>query len=946
MQESNGYLEKFASKNTVTPAVNISSNAVPTTQGSAQGTSYGADYSYEATNAAAATYQYDYTLPQNGVPVDASTSLTYDAKAESVVQGSNAAAYHETGGNAGDIPFQQGLNATQYQVNDFWGQQSYTNNETANANVQSDLHNATTSNYGEYSHSSQNSYEQNVSYVDNQNLGSYDYYQQAPAAQQPVTNDAVAPSYVAPPSGPPVGVYKGSTKSRSNSSKKSSRVSLARSEVTKSPKNEESVVQPQDYGYQQNASFNQYTEYYGQTAVSTASASYPAQTESAAPNSSAYANNSSYDYNTGNSGYSYNQYVNYGQTGEAGTNYPYTQYNAQGAVENSTQISYAAYGAAQVAASSTNSLGSSDYNAGQTQQNAPPPSGSFVNQGFVKSPTQGFNLNAVSASVPQNDASSVSKGTSDTYAKYNGGSQVSVGSNVSQSIELSEPVDLNEDDHKSSLEPAYEENQNATGFQVDEEIHKIIERNSIPSTPLDTSQVASKARTYAPSADSPESKSSVYSAPLPQSKLDSPSKRVGRKSSLSSERFTYSAGGNFDNSMHRPASVVSHGLIDDDRYSVSSMRSSDGKRCGSCRRVNEMDANFCSKCGAAFTESRATPIAPLRKEFMSPSPSSRSALSSYGNNYYNYGTENTGSYVEQRVNPTQSYEPQVPEPQVLHDPLKRTGCPIVTFGMGGKMVTMFPKKQSRFIPEKNSVVEQLSPGAVSIHSLTPAAKAQTDVKFITSLKGPVEKCKKKDVAKLIQQVLDGKCDHKDFAKFKLTFQYFKLLVDSDGKTVSSDVLQGFLSTVFADLNQEQSAFSVKEDSLDPNGSVDSYHKIRDLVIAGKREEAVYLAKLNGLWSLALVISTHISKDVFNSTVLEYGNSVFSNSDPLHTVVRLFGNGFASSSGDLFQSSSDARSWKVHLKTILSNRTANDADAFHDLSLSLSKHGMDDEATLW
>jgi hypothetical protein len=79
--------------------------------------------------------------------------------------------------------------------------------------------------------------------------------------------------------------------------------------------------------------------------------------------------------------------------------------------------------------------------------------------------------------------------------------------------------------------------------------------------------------------------------------------------------------------------------------------------------------------------------------------------------------------------------------------------------------------------------------------------------------------------------------------------------------------------------------------VEENTSVQPFSKIRDFLILGKREDAIAIAKSSQLWTMALVIATHVSQDAVNSVLLDYGNSLFSKNDPLHSIVTLFGNGF-------------------------------------------------------
>jgi hypothetical protein len=150
---------------------------------------------------------------------------------------------------------------------------------------------------------------------------------------------------------------------------------------------------------------------------------------------------------------------------------------------------------------------------------------------------------------------------------------------------------------------------------------------------------------------------------------------------------------------------------------------------------------------------------------------------------------------QERLNVTQqqynSYYPQQQQQQPATDPLDRArGCPIVSFGFGGKMLVTFPRTVANYY---SSTVKP-QPGPIKIRSLKDYTN--TAVPFFP---GPVlldpktgTKQKKKDVVHYI----DAKVD--EFEKQKLStvfnslefhqleskillYQILKVMVETDGK---------------------------------------------------------------------------------------------------------------------------------------------------------------------
>ncbi len=131
--------------------------------------------------------------------------------------------------------------------------------------------------------------------------------------------------------------------------------------------------------------------------------------------------------------------------------------------------------------------------------------------------------------------------------------------------------------------------------------------------------------------------------------------------------------------------------IEDDRASTISFRTNtETKTCVSltCRRLNEIDANFCSKCGHPFPARLVPPQETIfSHQDRTGSPGSISSAppptiantSLPGANTYERPNFDTMSLGSNRMSGPASFV------KPFEDPLKRTGCPLVCLGFGGSL---------------------------------------------------------------------------------------------------------------------------------------------------------------------------------------------------------------------------------------------------------------------
>ncbi|KAI7905880.1 Sec23-binding domain of Sec16-domain-containing protein [Cokeromyces recurvatus] len=248
-----------------------------------------------------------------------------------------------------------------------------------------------------------------------------------------------------------------------------------------------------------------------------------------------------------------------------------------------------------------------------------------------------------------------------------------------------------------------------------------------------------------------------------------------------------------------------------------------------------------------------------------------------------------------QYNPVNTYEQQQ-QPTV--DPLDRAkGCPIVTFGFGGKMLVTFPRTVANYY---SSTVKP-QPGPIQIKSLK-------DFNLATHLQfpGPVlldskvgTKQKRKDVSHYITQIIDELekqkkssmivVDSVEYHRLEskiLLWQLMKVMIENDGFINDKDKMdQALLSVIRPKIdNVEESYFNlpsydnrIQKENGEKGGVAEEEEdlseymlsKIEHYLLNGDRVGAVNYAIQEDLWAHALIISSCVNKELWQKVISHF-----------------------------------------------------------------------------
>lgn len=331
-----------------------------------------------------------------------------------------------------------------------------------------------------------------------------------------------------------------------------------------------------------------------------------------------------------------------------------------------------------------------------------------------------------------------------------------------------------------------------------------------------------------------------------------------------------------------------------------------------------------------------------------------------------------------------------------HDPLQRwRGCPLISWGSGGMIVTSFPVDVPRYGMNQPAPMIVRSPGEVVLKAIKDIQPLEERLaKFPGPLKGKSKK--KETIAWLtagIQELEQGlpspglrsHLSHEDKRATErvLLWKILRTFIENDGvlegnPTVDKavrDILSntttgqaGLASPIYttgADLGSftgEPSGPQMQSDSIDPA----TIHQLKESLMAGEREKAVWDAADKRLWGHALLIANTVSPELYHKVSQEFikkeVNFPGRNNESLAALYAVLSGNHAECVDELVPTharagvqliASTSRStaagveglekWRETLTLILSNRSAGDVQALNALGNLLSEYGRAEAA---
>jgi hypothetical protein len=331
------------------------------------------------------------------------------------------------------------------------------------------------------------------------------------------------------------------------------------------------------------------------------------------------------------------------------------------------------------------------------------------------------------------------------------------------------------------------------------------------------------------------------------------------------------------------------------------------------------------------------------------------------------------------------------------DPLQRwRGGPVFAWGVGGTVITSFPKEVPRYGIGQALPMIICSPGEVKVRSLKDIFPLEGR---LANFPGPLKgKSKKKEVVSWLTagiemlerdnsylQGIQGLA-HEDKRKEErvLLWKVLRVMIENDGVLEGNPSVNTAVRAVLSpgldvDATGAAPQYGTSTDLLGIHrlaGSVTQAEPVdptavdalRQHLLRGEREKAVWEAVDKRLWAHAMLISNTLSKDLYRQVAQEFVQkevkSIGENTESLAALYEVFAGNFEESIDELvppsaragFQMVSTAGStgqskgaldgldrWRETLGLILSNRSPDDNQAINALGKLLSGYGRAEAA---
>ncbi|KAG1483389.1 hypothetical protein G6F57_002764 [Rhizopus arrhizus] len=381
-----------------------------------------------------------------------------------------------------------------------------------------------------------------------------------------------------------------------------------------------------------------------------------------------------------------------------------------------------------------------------------------------------------------------------------------------------------------------------------------------------------------------------------------------------------------------------------------------------CTGENKPKSKFCEECGR--------PLGP-----MSRSATPRTT------------TSTPPVYTRVISPPVVSAQPATYSPQT--DPLQRAkGCPLVTFGFGGKILVTFPQR----VPDYYANTVTSRPGPIRFKNLKDLVPLENPAVFPVLFDSRVgTKQKKKEIGIYINQKLDSfqkeqallspeSAEYYRMEAKRILWQLIQVYVETEGHIDDKDKMdQAILQIIRCPIisSEDDTHFSLpsqtnntlQEDDL----SDQLLSKIEHYLLNGDRVGAVNYAIQEDLWAHALIISSCVGKDLWQKVITSFvdremnatpemrQSRTFHNiagyNQPLRVLYSLFsGVGsaamkefiiynvqyvnapYCSITSKPIADIKQLSKWRDTLAIILANRTANDAEALAALGDIMKEQG--------
>ncbi|RKU46010.1 vesicle coat component [Coniochaeta pulveracea] len=330
-----------------------------------------------------------------------------------------------------------------------------------------------------------------------------------------------------------------------------------------------------------------------------------------------------------------------------------------------------------------------------------------------------------------------------------------------------------------------------------------------------------------------------------------------------------------------------------------------------------------------------------------------------------------------------------------HDPLQRwKGSPLVSWGVGGTLVTMFPKDVPRYGMNQPTPMIIRTPGEVKVKNIKDLEPLEERlVKFPGPLKG---KGKKKETLAWLSAGIESleaslprnlpfqsQVSHEDKRAIErvLLWRMLRIFIEHDGVLEGSPAVEKAVREALSPkaagqpgspvLTNGETFASLASGTTQMNAdSVDaaSIEEMRNYLLEGQREKAVWTAADKRLWGHAMLVANTVSQDLYKQVTREFlkkeVNYPGHNNESLAALYAVLSGNHEECVDELVPAHARAGlqllakdsglgasqdvtegldKWQETLTLVLSNRSTDDARAINSLGNLLSSYGRAEAA---
>ncbi|KAJ6024231.1 hypothetical protein N7540_005028 [Penicillium herquei] len=354
-----------------------------------------------------------------------------------------------------------------------------------------------------------------------------------------------------------------------------------------------------------------------------------------------------------------------------------------------------------------------------------------------------------------------------------------------------------------------------------------------------------------------------------------------------------------------------------------------------------------------------------------------------------YAPQQAASRARAASRASQQLEFIAPTDGQEQDPLQRwKGAPLFKFGFGGAVVSCFPKHIPRYSagiptpmikptlgePKYSQLESWLSPTDTIVPHPGPLKTKSKKKEVLSWMSSKIVAFENEDTPGLKQVQPDAQKRHDEKI---LLWKITKILVENDGVLEGSPEIQKSLrQVIFPHLSEAQpessygNSFGVpsgsrplalpsQADSIDPQWG----EELRNNLLLGEREKAVWSAVDRRLWGHAMIIASTMDKSIWKQVVQEYVRrevrSAAGGAESIAALYEVFAGNLEESIDELVPPSARAghhliskadgqgpaknaldglESWRDTLGLVLSNRSTDDHQALLALGRLLASYG--------